>query len=98
MNLQVFGPRNPNGFINSCLKWFYRSHCDNDILFMLPNRRISTNAVLPWVAEGEKQPHFPGSLQSLTGGWSQVGVDPSSRKKVTGQGEKASRCTKGSLD
>lgn len=76
MDLQVFGPRNPNGFTNSCLKWFYRSHCDNDILFMLPNRRISTNAVQPWVPEAEKQPHFswlstiPDRRLEPAGGWS----------------------------
>lgn len=59
----MFGPRNRNGFTNSCWKWFCRSCCDNYILFMLPNHRLSTNAELPRVAEGEKQPHFPGSLR-----------------------------------
>lgn len=73
MDLQVFGPRNPNGFTDSCLKWFCRSRCDNDILLMIPNHRLSTKAVLPWVAEGEKQPHFLGSLQLPDR--SHVGVD-----------------------
>lgn len=47
MDLQMFWLTNTHGFTNSCLKWFCRSPCDNDI-FVSPNLRLNTNRSATW--------------------------------------------------